>query len=175
MNVSELLDTIEDALSEGTAVPLSGGKRIVDVEQIREYLNEVRANLPGELRQSKAIVNDRQQIVEDANGQASAIIKKAEERAQMLISEAEVVKGAQKRAAEILAAADKERSAIRQGVTDYCDDVLRQTEEAVGTACLGMKEALRQAEESLAARASEIKSVRATLRQMPKKEAKPQE
>ena len=35
MNVNELLDTIEDALEEGANVPLSGGKRIVDVEQIR--------------------------------------------------------------------------------------------------------------------------------------------
>ena len=38
MNVNELLDTIEDALEESANVPLSGGKRIVDVEQIRDYL-----------------------------------------------------------------------------------------------------------------------------------------
>ena len=46
MNVNELLDTIEDALEESASVPLSGGKRIVDVEQIRDYLDEVRAALP---------------------------------------------------------------------------------------------------------------------------------
>ena len=59
MNVNELLDTIEDALEESANVPLSGGKRIVDVEQIRDYLDEVRAALPGELRQAQQIVNDR--------------------------------------------------------------------------------------------------------------------
>ena len=59
MNVNELLDTIEDALEESANVPLSGGKRIVDVEQIRDYLDEIRANLPGELRQAQQIVNDR--------------------------------------------------------------------------------------------------------------------
>ena len=36
MNVNELLDTIEDALEESANVPLSGGKRIVDVEQVRQ-------------------------------------------------------------------------------------------------------------------------------------------
>ena len=41
MNVNELLDTIEDALEEGANVPLSGGKKIVDVEQIRDYLDEI--------------------------------------------------------------------------------------------------------------------------------------
>ena len=46
MNVNELLDTIEDALEESAGMPLSGGKRIVDVEQIRDYLDEVRSNDP---------------------------------------------------------------------------------------------------------------------------------
>ena len=97
MNVNELLDTIEDALEEGANVPLSGGKKIVDVEQIRDYLDEIRANLPGELRQAQQIVNDRAQIVETANAQAQAIVKKAEERARILVSEAEIVKAAQQR------------------------------------------------------------------------------
>ena len=88
MNVNELLDTIEDALEEGANVPLSGGKKIVDVEQIRDYLDEIRANLPGELRQAQQIVNDRAQIVETANAQAQVIVKKAEERARILTSEA---------------------------------------------------------------------------------------
>ena len=52
MNVNELLDTIEDALEESAGMPLSGGKRIVDVEQIRDYLDEIRQNLPVELRQA---------------------------------------------------------------------------------------------------------------------------
>ena len=42
----------------------------------------------GELRQAQQIVNDRAQIVETANAQAQAIVKKAEERARILVSEA---------------------------------------------------------------------------------------
>ena len=59
MNVNELLDTIEDTLEESTSMPLSGGKRLVDVEKVRDYLDDIRANLPGELRQAQQIVNDR--------------------------------------------------------------------------------------------------------------------
>ena len=105
MNVNELLDTIEDTLEESAGMPLSGGKRIVDVEQIRDYLDELRANLPGELQQAQAIVSDRAQIVDSANAQAQAIVKKAEERARILVSESEIVKTAQQRASEIVAAA----------------------------------------------------------------------
>ena len=124
MNVNELLDTIEDTLAESANMPLSGGKRIGDVDQIQEYLDEIRANLPGELRQAQAIVNDRGQIVDSANAQAKAIIRQAEERARVLVSESEIVKSAQQRAAEIMAQAQAESRTLRQTTADYCDNML---------------------------------------------------
>ena len=151
MNVNELLDTIEDTLEESTSMPLSGGKRLVDVEKVRDYLDDIRANLPGELRQAQQIVNDRAQIVDTANAQAQAIVKKAEERARILVSDAEIVKAAQQRAAEITAAAQSESRTLRQTVTDYCDNMLKTTEEA------------------LVENAAQVKNVRANLRQNAKK------
>ena len=131
MNVNELLDTIEDLLEESTGMPLSGGKRIVDVEQIRDYLDDIRANLPVELRQAQSIVSDRAQLIESANAQAQAIVKKAEERARILVSEAEIVRAAQQRASEIVSAAQTEARTVRQTVTDYCDNMLKTTEETM--------------------------------------------
>ena len=151
MNVNELLDTIEDALEESASVPLSGGKRIVDVEQIRDYLDEVRAALPGELRQAQLIVNDRAQIVDSANAQAQAIVKKAEERARILVSDAEIVKAAQQRASEITSAAQTEARTLRQTVTDYCENMLRTTED------------------TMVENAAQVKNIRASLRQNAKK------
>lgn len=151
MNVNELLDTIEDTLEESTSMPLSGGKRLVDVEKVRDYLDDIRANLPGELRQAQQIVNDRAQIVDTANAQAQAIVKKAEERARILVSDAEIVKAAQQRAAEITAAAQSESRTLRQTVTDYCDNMLKTTEEA------------------MVENAAQVKNVRANLRQNVKK------
>ncbi len=151
MNVNELLDTIEDALEESASVPLSGGKRIVDVEQIRDYLDEVRAALPGELRQAQQIVNDRAQIVDSVNAQAQAIVKKAEERARILVSDAEIVKAAQQRASEITSAAQTEARTLRQTVTDYCENMLRTTED------------------TMVENAAQVKNIRASLRQNAKK------
>ena len=140
MNVNELLDTIEDLLEESTGMPLSGGKRIVDVEQIRDYLDDIRANLPVELRQAQSIVSDRAQLIESANAQAQAIVKKAEERARILVSEAEIVSAAQ-----------TEARTVRQTVTDYCDDMLKTTEE------------------TMSENAAQVKNVRANLRQTPRR------
>ena len=149
MNVNELLDTIEDALEESANVPLSGGKRIVDVEQIRD--STMVAALPGELRQAQQIVNDRAQIVDSANAQAQAIVKKAEERARILVSDAEIVKAAQQRAAEITVAAQTEARTLRQTVTDYCENMLRTTED------------------TMVENAAQVKNIRNSLRQNAKK------
>ena len=118
MNVNELLDTIEDTLEESAGMPLSGGKRIVDVEQIRDYLDEIRQNLPVELRQAQSIVSDRAQLIESANAQAQAIVKKAEERARVLVSEAEIVEASQPRRRRRLVARRQTRPAISTSVTD---------------------------------------------------------
>lgn len=147
MNVEQMLDLIEETLDEGASIPLSGGKHLVDVDKIRDYLDDVRLNLPGELRQARSIVSDRSQILGEATAQAEAIVKKAEERARILVGEQEVVKMAQKQAAEIVAAAQGEARTMRQTVTDYCENMLKTTEE------------------TMAANAAQIKTVRANLRQ----------
>ena len=74
-------------------------------------------------------------------------MKKAEERARILVSEAEIVKAAQQRASEIVSAAQTEARTVRQTVTDYCDNMLKTTEE------------------TMAENAAQVKSVRANLRQ----------
>ena len=151
MNVDEILYMIEEQLENGMNVPLSGGKRLVDVDKVHDLVDEIRANLPGELRQAQQIVNDRAQIVDSANAQAQAIVKKAEERARILVSDAEIVKAAQQRASEITSAAQTEARTLRQTVTDYCENMLRTTED------------------TMVENAAQVKNIRASLRQNAKK------
>ena len=53
MNVEELLDLMEETLEAGTAVPFAPAKRVVDVDRMRDIIDEVRNNLPDEIRESK--------------------------------------------------------------------------------------------------------------------------
>ena len=75
MNVEELLDMLEETLEEGTAVPFAAAKRVVDVDRCRDIVDEVRNNLPDELRDSKKIVADREQILKNAQTDADNIIR----------------------------------------------------------------------------------------------------
>lgn len=151
MNVDEILYMIEEQLENGMNLPLSGGKRLVDVDKVHDLVDEIRANLPDEIRQAKGIVNDRAQILSDAKREAEAIVSKAESRARAIVSEQEIVKESQRRAAEILTAAQSQSRELGNKVASYCENMLRNTEE--------------QLSQSL----GEVKTTRANLRQAAKK------
>ena len=151
MNIDELLDVMDETLEEAVNLPFSGGKRVVDVEKVRDIIDDIRLNMPTEIRQAKAIVQDRAEIVEDAKKEAESIVKRAEDRARAMIAQEAIVKAAQQRATEILSSAQSQSREMRTAVTNLCENMLRRTEE--------------QLNKSL----SEVKTVRTTLRQSSKK------
>ena len=146
MNIDDLLDLMDETLEDAFTVPLTG-KRMVDVEKLRDIIDDIRLNMPTEIRQAKAIVQDRADIVDGARKEAESIIKRSEERARVIVSEQEIVKQSQQKAHEILNNAKQSAKEMRNSVTNYCENILRQTEEQLAKSC------------------AEVKNVRASVRQ----------
>ena len=94
-SIDEILNEMDEVLEDSINLPFSGGKRMVDVEKIRDLMGEIKLNLPDEVRQAKAIVQDRADIVAAAKKESDGIIHRAEERAVVLVSDAEIVKASQ--------------------------------------------------------------------------------
>lgn len=128
MNISEILDTIDDMLDKAWGLPLSGGKCVVDVERLRELIGDVRLNMPVEIKQAKMIVADRKQIVDDAKREAEIIIQKAEERAKAIVDHDELVKQAQIRANEINTQAQVQSRELKRATNDFVDQSLQEIE-----------------------------------------------
>lgn len=128
-NIDDILEQLDDMLDAAWAMPLSGGKVVVDGDKVRDLLDSVRANLPSEIRQARAIVNDRTEIVNTAKKEAEAIIRNAEERRNQILSHEEIVVQAQERANEIHAQTQKRARDMRRTAQEYAEEVLRRTEE----------------------------------------------
>ena len=139
MNVEELLEMLEETLEAGTIVPFSASKRMVDVDRMRDIIDEVRNNLPDEIRESKKIVNDREQIMQNARIESENIIQQAEERARVLTSEQEIVKRSRQRAAEILTAANTQAKDLTRNATVYCETLLKKSEETLARSVADIK------------------------------------
>lgn len=153
MNIEDVLEQIDDMLDAAWAMPLSGGKIVVDGERMRDMIDAVRASLPTEIRQARAIVKDRAEIVDTAKKEAESIIRNAEERRNQILSHEEVVKQAQERANEIQAQTQKRARDMRRSAQEFTDDILRRTEEA------------------LAQQVNQVRQARASLRTAPAKKA----
>jgi vacuolar-type H+-ATPase subunit H len=131
MNIEEILDMLDELLDKSWSLPLTNGRTIVDDEKIRDLLDDIRLNLPSEIKQAKAIVADRSDILANAHREADAIVRKAEDRARAILAQDTVVKQAQQKASEILAQANQKSKELRTASQEYSDDMLRQTEETM--------------------------------------------
>ena len=90
MNMEEMLEQIDEALDDGTK--LFGRKTVIDVEKIRALIDELRLNMPSEIKQARGIVADRADIITNAKKEADAIIRNAEERAKALVAQEEITR-----------------------------------------------------------------------------------
>lgn len=133
MNIEEILDMLEEQLDRSWNLPLSGGRCVVDADKVHKILDDVRLNLPEEIKQAKAIVKDRAEILASAQREAEAIVRKAEDRARMLIAQEEILRQAQSKSAEIITQAQTKSKEIRQASQDFSDDLLKRAEDSLTT------------------------------------------
>jgi cell division septum initiation protein DivIVA len=131
MNIEEILNNMDEMLDKAWSLPMTGGRCVVDAEKIRDLIDDIRINLPNEIKQAKSIVADRGEILNAARREGESIIRKAEERSKSLIAQEEVVKAAQTRASDIMSQAQLQSREIRQAAFNFSDGVLRSTEETM--------------------------------------------
>ncbi|MBE7027030.1 MAG: ATPase [Ruminococcaceae bacterium] len=139
MEVLEIIDMLEDVVEKSMAIPFMG-RAIVDREELLDLIQEIRLNLPGDLKQAKWVKDERQRILDEANKEAESIIKNAEEKMAGLIDDHEVTQKAYAQANEIVASAQNNARELRLGTKQYADDVLASLESRI----LKMAEIVRE-------------------------------
>lgn len=107
MNIDDILDAMDEMLDRAWNLPLTGGRCVVDAEKVRDLIDDIRLNMPAEIKQAKQIVADRTDIISVAKKEAEDIVRKAEEHAKALVEQEEITKQAQARATEILTRTDE--------------------------------------------------------------------
>ena len=132
--IEKILDNLDEVLEDTWALPLSGGKRVVDIEDIRAFADEIRMNLPIEIRKAKAIVADRAQILSEAQREAETIVRVAEDKAKTLVNQEEIVRQAQAKANDIMAQSQAKFREMRNASNAYVDDLMRRSDDALATA-----------------------------------------
>lgn len=123
MDVESLLSKMEHLLAEARPVPLSSSV-MVNRNDFDELIAELRAGMPEEMRQSRWIIKERDEVLAQATRESEQIISDAQRERDRLVSAEEVVRAARREADHILEEAREAARTLRLEAEDYVDGKL---------------------------------------------------
>ena len=128
--IDELIMTLYEMIQDARGVPL-GDRCVIERDKALDILDEIRADLPAELKMAREIVDKRNEVISAGKREYDTIKKQAEEYAKQRVNDHEVVTEARKRAAEIIAGAETRSREIMKAAGAYCEDAMKRTEDAL--------------------------------------------
>ena len=133
MKIDDLILELQDILGSAKSVPFSGGKVMVDSDEMYNIIEQIQDAMPSEISQAKNVVADRKAILTEAKKEAENIIRNAEERKKTILNQNELVREAKVKAKEIVDDAKQKSAEIRKAANVYVDIIMKRTEEGVAT------------------------------------------
>lgn len=130
VEISRLIDFLEEQVRTGMRVPLTN-RVAVEEEEFLATVDQLRASIPAELRQARRVIQDRQQILLDAQTEAERIINMARERAEYLTSSEGVMAEARQRSEDILKQSRNQNQRSMDEIESYALRVFGQVEESM--------------------------------------------
>ena len=130
-HIEDLITVLYDTIQDAKAVPLSADKCILERDKILDMLDEIIAQLPAELKQSRTIVESRNELIGQARRESESIIRQAQEKANQLITQEAVYQEAQRQSQELLEQTQVRMAELRRVSNEYMDNALLRTEEAI--------------------------------------------
>ena len=130
-NIEDIIGSLYDMVQDARAMPLAADKCILERDRVLDMLDEIIAQLPGELKQSRTIVESRNELINQARREAEGIIRQAEEQARQMVTKEAIYAEAKKRSEELVGQTQNRINQLRKAGNEYMDDALRQTEETI--------------------------------------------
>lgn len=173
IDIVELLEYLQDLVDNSPKVPMSG-KSMVDKKEILEIIDQIINYLPDQLKKAQWIMNERERILGEAKKEYDVVKKETIEMMRQNVENHDIVKEANLRAQEIIAAAKRDAKAIRLGSRDYSDEILTnlekeitvKKEELIKSLQEAFEETAREIDKSLSGTSSIIKGNIKELRDM---------
>lgn len=130
VDIARLVDYLEEQLHTGMRVPLTN-RVAVEEEEFLAIVHQLRASIPAELHQARRVIQDRQQIILDAQNEAERIINTAKERAEYLMSDNGVMAEVRHRSEEYLRQSRSQNQSSMDEIENYALRVFDQVEKSM--------------------------------------------
>ena len=132
-NIEDIIGALYDLVQDARSMPLAADKCILERDKVLDMLDDIISQLPAELKQSRTIVESRNELITQARREAEGIIRQAQEQAKQLVTKEAIHIEARKRAEELVAQTQTRIEALKKASNEYMADALRQTEEVIAS------------------------------------------
>ncbi len=161
-HIEDIITTLYDMIQDAKSLPLGADKCILERDRALDLLDEIIAQLPAELKQSRTIVESRNELIGQARREAEVIIRQAQEKASRMVEEESIYQEAKRQCQEMVLQTQGRLAELRQASNAYMDDALMRTEEAMAQALAEVRDtrtkfkALAEAQEKKSAISVEV-------------------
>ena len=139
-NTEDIIGALYDMVQDARSVPLAADKCILERDRVLDMLDEIIAQLPGELKQSRTIVESRNELISQARREAEMIMRQAQEQAKQMVVKEAIYIEAKRRAEELVGQTQERIAALKKASNEYMDEALRQTEEVIAESLANVRD-----------------------------------
>jgi cell division septum initiation protein DivIVA len=119
----ETVDELSSVIENARSVPMSGGSCMVPRDILLDLLDDLRENLPAEVQKAGAIVEQRTEILQQAQAEAERLTGRTRSETE------QVVGAARRQREEILGTARRQRDDLLARAQVEAEDILARAEE----------------------------------------------
>ena len=130
-HIEDIITSLYDMIQDARAMPLAADKCILERDRALDLMDEIIAQLPAELKQSRTIVESRNELISQARREAETVVQRAREEAEMLLSQQAIYQEAKRQCMEMVEQTKEQIDQLQMASYAYMADALLRTEETI--------------------------------------------
>jgi regulator of protease activity HflC (stomatin/prohibitin superfamily) len=121
--LEDLVRQIEEAIRSARTMPLSSSA-LIDRKEVLDLIELLKRSLPEEIARARAVIRDRDEVVERARAQAERVLERAQTEREQQLSKTEIVQAASREADRMVAEAEAVSRRIKAEAESYVEGKL---------------------------------------------------
>jgi cell division septum initiation protein DivIVA len=121
--LEDLVQQLEEIVRSAKNMPLSSSA-LVDRKEVLGLVETLKRSMPEEIARARAIIRDRDEVVERARAQAERVLERAQSEREQLLSKTEIVQAASREAERMIGEAEAIARRIKGEAENYVEGKL---------------------------------------------------
>ena len=121
--LEDLVHQLEAAIRSARTMPLSSSA-LIDRKEVLDLIELLKRSLPEEIARARAVIRDRDEVVERARTQAERVLERAQSEREQQLSKTEIVQAASREADRMVAEAEAVGRRIKAEAESYVEGKL---------------------------------------------------